>query len=158
MVIKGSELIEQVASINSRYDMLRTHFLQFKSQLKKHAAVFNNQNKLVISRSINESEFQIIFCDRLFSFRLSASFLQATSLMGQITFSEVYPHDLLHSSLLYTFFIDEHGNADVEKPEETEKDINITYAKSAVYLTAICLMKAFDQEKQNFANCTKGNK
>jgi hypothetical protein len=145
MVIKGSELIEQVASINSRYDILRTHFLQFKSQLKKHSAVFNNQNKLVINRSTNESEFQIIFCDRLFSFNLSASFLQDNLLTGQITFSEVNPHDLLQSTLLYSFFIDEHGNADVEKPEETQKDINITYAKSAVYLTAMCLMKAFDQ-------------
>jgi hypothetical protein len=47
------------------------------------------------------------------------------------------------SSLLYSFLIDEHGNADVVKPEETQQEININYPRSAVYLTSLCLMKAF---------------
>ena len=143
MVIKGSELIEQVASIGSRYDVWKTHFLQFKLLLKEHAAIFNNQEKLVINKSINESEFHLIFCDRLFSFKLSASLLQNNNLQGRIAFSEIENHDLPVSSLLYSFLIDEHGNADVVKPEETQQEININYPRSAVYLTSLCLMKAF---------------
>jgi hypothetical protein len=40
--------------------------------------------------------------------------------------------------------LEEIGNAAIEKPEETQQEINIAYPISAVYLTALCLMKAFD--------------
>ena len=144
MVIKGSELIEQVASINSHYDILKTHFLQFKMLLKEHAAIFNNQEKLVINKSPHENEFHLIFCDRWFSFKLTASLLPSNKLQGRISFSEINIQHPIPGSLLYSFLIDEIGNAAVEKPEETQQEINITFPRSAVYLAAMCLMKAFD--------------
>ena len=144
MVIKGSELIEQVAAINSHYDILKTHFLQFKMLLKEHAAIFNNQEKLVINKSPHENEFHLIFCDRWFSFKLTASLLPSQKLQGRISFSEINNQQPLHNTLLYSFLIDEIGNAAVEKPEETQQEINITYPRSAVYLTSFCVMKAFD--------------
>ena len=144
MVIKGSELIEQVASINSQYDILKTHFLKFKMLVKEHAAIFSNQEKLVINKSPHENEFHLIFCDRWFSFKLTASLLPNQKLQGRISFSEIHNQQQIPSSLPFSFLVDEFGNAAVEKPEETQQDINITYPRSAVYLTALCLMKAFD--------------